>query len=85
MKKLFVTTVLILATVMSVSAQKKPYSVTWQNFNTYSTRLPETGKLVTKPADGSGDSRWSIGCETLDRDYADFSQFRKYVGPLGVG
>ena len=82
MKKLFVTTVLILATVMSVSAQKKPYSVTWQNFNTYSTRLPETGKLVTKPADGSGDSRWSIGCETLDRDYADF---RKYVGPLGVG
>ena len=77
MKKLFVTTVLILATVMSVSAQKKPYSVTWRNFNIYATRLPEAGKLVTKPADGSGDSRWSIGCETLDRDYADFSQFRK--------
>lgn len=85
MKKLFLTTALILVTVMSVSAQKKPYSVTWRNFNIYATRLPEAGKLVTKPADGSGDSRWSIGCETLDRDYADFSQFRKYVGPLGVG
>ena len=76
---------LLLAALTSVSAQKKPYSVTWKNFNTYSTRLPEVGKLATKPADGTGDSRWSIGCETLDRDYADFSQFKKYVGPLGVG
>jgi len=85
MKKLFVATMLFLAALTSVSAQKKPYSVTWMNFSTYSTRLPEAGKLVTKPADGSGDSRWSIGCETLDRDYADFKQYKKYVGPLGVG
>lgn len=85
MKKLFAATMLLLAALTSVSAQKKPYSVTWKNFNTYSTRLPEVGKLATKPADGTGDSRWSIGCETLDRDYADFSQFKKYVGPLGVG
>lgn len=64
---------------------EKPYSVTWRNFNIYSTKLPEAGKLAVKPADGSGDSRWSVGCETLDRDYADFNNYKKYVGELGVG
>ena len=48
MKKLFAATMLLLAALTSVSAQKKPYSVTWKNFNTYSTRLPEVGKLATK-------------------------------------
>lgn len=76
---------LLLAALTSVSAQK-PYSVTWKNFNTYSTRLPEgSANLPPSLRMSTGDSRWSIGCETLDRDYADFSQFRKYVGPLGVG
>lgn len=66
-------------------AQKKPYSVTWEQFNIHTTRLPEIGRIVTTHSDGSGESRWSIGCETLDRDYADFSKYKKYIGELGVG
>ena len=29
-------------------------------------------------------SAWSVGCETLDRDYGDFSIYKDYVGELGV-
>lgn len=29
--------------------------------------------------------RWSVGCECLDREYADFSAYKPYVGELGVG
>ena len=85
MKRFFIGCLAILAAMTTMYAQKKPYSVTWRNFNIYSTKLPEAGKLEVKPADGSGDSRWSVGCETLDRDYADFNNYKKYVGELGVG
>jgi len=40
--------------------------------------------LEPKHANEIADSPWSIGCETLDRDYADFSIFKNYVGELGV-
>lgn len=63
-------------------AQKKPYSVTWQQFNVHTPPLLQIGELATKPADGTGNSRWSVGCETLDRDYADFSKYKQYVGEL---
>lgn len=58
-------------------AQKKPYSVTWQQFNVHTPPLLQIGELATKPADGTGNSRWSVGCETLDRDYADFSKYKQ--------
>ena len=29
-------------------------------------------------------SNWVIGCETLDRDFIDFRQYRDYVAPLGI-
>ena len=30
-------------------------------------------------------SFWSVGSETLDRDYADFEKYRKYLKETGVG
>ena len=42
-------------------AQKKPYSVTWQQFNVHTPPLLQIGELATKPADGTGNSRWSVG------------------------
>ena len=35
-------------------AQKKPYSVTWQQFNVHTPPLLQIGELATKPADGTG-------------------------------
>lgn len=26
----------------------------------------------------------TIGCEVLDRDYADYEQYKKYLAPLGM-
>lgn len=75
----------------SVSAQEYTptysgtYSVTYNKFWLNSTRLPELGYLATKPSDGSGHSRWSIGCECLDRDMGDFNEYRKFLPELGVG
>lgn len=85
MKKLLPICCFFLAITAVSYAQKKPYSVTWQQFNIHTTPLREIGTLATQSADGRGDSRWSIGCETLDRDYADFSKYKQYVGELGVG
>ena len=91
MKKILTAAALAAIASVCVSAQPyhlsytKPYSVTYNNFWTHPTGLPELGHLVTHPSDGSGHSRWSVGCECLDRDMGDFSEYRKYLGELGVG
>jgi len=40
--------------------------------------------LTTRHSKEIESSSWSVGCETLDRDYADFSVYKNYVGELGV-
>lgn len=52
-------------------------------------RAPETGfrtigRLATRPAREIGASSWSIGGETLDRDFAIYANYKKYLGPLGA-
>ena len=27
---------------------------------------------------------WMLGCETLDRDFTDFDQYKDYIVPLGI-
>jgi len=29
-------------------------------------------------------SNWLLGCETLDRDFADYDQYKEYLVPLGI-
>ncbi|MDO1449668.1 hypothetical protein Q0590_25550 [Rhodocytophaga aerolata] len=29
-------------------------------------------------------SNWILGCETLDRDMADYEQYKEYIAPLGI-
>ncbi len=33
---------------------------------------------------GINDNSWTIGCEVLDRDYADYSSYREYLPELGA-
>lgn len=75
----------IVGVLSVIPAQAQHWSVTWKNFNNAAPGLDQIGVLQTTPADGSGHSRWTIGCETLDRDYGDFSAYKKYVGELGLG
>jgi hypothetical protein len=48
------------------------------------TAFPVAGKVQPRPAAKISASRWSVGGETLDRDYTSYEAYRKYLGPLGV-
>ena len=63
-------------------AQSK--SINWEKFQYSGPGLKQTGWLVTRSSNEIKSSAWSVGCETLDRDYAKFSVYKKYVGELGV-
>ncbi|WP_020603915.1 GH39 family glycosyl hydrolase [Spirosoma spitsbergense] len=42
------------------------------------------GSLNTRDAKTIAASTWSIGAETLDRDYTDYQSYKTYLGPLGA-
>ena len=75
---------LVLAAPAS-NAQKLKQSVTWEQFNIHNVMLPQIGEIKTIQSDGSGNSYWSVGCETLDRDFAEFKKYKHLFHDLGVG
>ncbi|MBU4459318.1 MAG: LamG domain-containing protein, partial [Verrucomicrobia bacterium] len=42
------------------------------------------GTLKPKSVKEIGTSMWSLGCETLDRDLADWDAYKAYLEPLGI-
>lgn len=46
--------------------------------------LPIVGKVQPRAAHEIAGSSWSIGGETIDRDFAVYQNYRKYLGPLGA-
>ncbi len=46
--------------------------------------LPRIGTLRPRAVAEVGQSNWTIGCETLDRDFADWDKYRDYLAPLGI-
>lgn len=59
-------------------------SVTWDKLKASGPELKQIGWIATRHAKDIPASDWSIGCETLDRDQAQFSVYRDYVGELGA-
>lgn len=53
-------------------------------FTTLNPGLLRIGTLRPRPVAEVGDSNWTLGCETLDRDFADYDQYRDYLAPLGL-
>jgi len=68
-------------TAIGTAAQK--YS-SWDQFCYSGPGLKQIGVLAVKHSREIESSPWSVGCETLDRDYGDFSKYKDYVGELGV-
>jgi len=66
------------------AAKKERVSVTWNKLQKMDCGLAPAGILETRHARDIKASNWSIGCETMDRDYADWNQFKEYVGILGA-
>lgn len=42
------------------------------------------GTLVPRGVDEIGESGFMVGCETLDRGFADFDAYKEYLPPLGI-
>src|SRR5690606_1530825 len=45
---------------------------------------PRIGKVQSRNSNEIAASNWSIGGETMDRDYTDYHQWKQYLGPLGA-
>ncbi len=46
-------------------------------------KLPYLGKIAPRPALQIAASNWSVGAETMDRDYTIYANWKAYLGPLG--
>lgn len=73
-----------LISVLTLVGQPKHKSITWEKFKSSGPELKQIGWLETKHSKDIESSPWSVGCETLDRDYGDFSKYKECVGELGV-
>ena len=63
---------------------KECVSVTWERLNALDNGLEEIGRLAVRSSKGVKSSKWSVGCETLDRDYAEWTAYRDLLAPLGA-
>jgi hypothetical protein len=50
----------------------------------FTTTLPYLGTVKPRGTAEIESSNWLIGCETLDRDFADYEQYKEYIAPLGI-
>lgn len=46
--------------------------------------LPRIGTITIPENRPLNASNWTLGCETLDRDFADFDQYCKFIPALGI-
>lgn len=46
--------------------------------------LTQIGTIKPRAANEIAGSNWTLGCETLDRDFADYQQYKEYIVPLGI-
>ena len=69
--------------VTNVLQKEKP-CVTWRRLNALDVGLKEVGRLATRTSAEVKSSKWSVGCETLDRDYADWNAYKALIPMLGV-
>ena len=60
-------------------------SITWEKIQDNPAPLHIRGKIEPRHSDLSRPSWWSIGCETLDRDYSVFENYKQFVGQTGAG
>jgi hypothetical protein len=46
--------------------------------------LKHLGTLIPKNVHEVETSRWTLGCETIDREYSDYNAFKEYLPALGI-
>ncbi len=63
---------------------KERKCVTLDKIRKMSSGLEPAGMLEVRPAKAIRSNMWSVGCETMDRDYADWDQYKFLLGGLGA-
>ena len=61
-----------------------PYSSVPEQIKAPNIDLPPLGKLATRHSREITSSSWSIGGETLDRDFTVYENYKAHLGPLGA-
>ena len=46
--------------------------------------MTRIGTLKPKGVAEIGSSRWTLGCETIDREYSNYHAFKEYLPALGI-
>ena len=64
--------------------QDKRECVTWKVLNKFNPGLKELGRLARRESKDINGSKWSVGCETMDRDYAEWNGYKALLPGLGV-
>ena len=49
-----------------------------------SVNMKRVGTLAPRSVKDIRSSNWTLGCETLDRDFANFDEYKKFLPPLGI-
>ena len=89
MKRLLTVVALALVMCQSIMAQLKELgfqeSLTWEKINAVPAPLKQIGTVEVVKPDGKGNSLWSVGCETIERGFTVYDEYKDFVGKLGVG
>lgn len=84
MKKFCILSFLLLAGTASCFAQVIDDSSTRVQ-TTLNPGFQEIGTLIPKNVREISTSQWTLGCETIDREYSDYNAFKEYLPALGIG
>ena len=66
------------------SAPKEKPCIPWKRLNKMDPGMKEIGRIAVRGPNDVKSSKWSVGCECLDRDYADWDAYKHLLGKLGA-
>ncbi|MBC7941050.1 MAG: beta-galactosidase [Chitinophagaceae bacterium] len=76
--------VLISASFSSTASAEIIETNKYRVVTSMSVPLPYLGTVKARSTNEIESSNWLLGCETLDRDFADYEQYKAYIAPLGI-
>jgi hypothetical protein len=77
---------------LALGAAMLPFRAFGQNIDTSRYRvvtgidvpLPYLGSVKSRSTSEISGSNWLLGCETMDRDYTNWDEYKEYIAPLGI-
>ena len=86
MKKMQAT---IIAASLALAAQAGVYNIKPDTSDDrvespLSVGMTRIGTIRPRAAHEIVDSNWTLGCEVLDRDFANFDEYKRFLAPLGI-